>query len=85
MATPGVVPNVPAATCTAIGGTPLPGAQCLANKNATSVPDLQKYGKLGLYNAAYGEDIHIYGITLSKSSAASASARSCRTGRTCRS
>ncbi|HZZ91294.1 MAG TPA: DUF1302 domain-containing protein [Usitatibacter sp.] len=67
MATQGVVPGVPAATCGAIGGTPLPGNLCLANKNVTSVADLQKYGKLGTYNTAYGDDIRIYGITLSKS------------------
>ena len=67
MATPGVIPGIPAATCTAIGGTPLPGGLCLANKNATSLADLQKFGKLGLYNGAYGENIHIYGLSLSKS------------------
>ena len=67
MATPGVIPGVPAATCTAIGGTPLPGSLCLANKNATSLAELQKFGKLGLYNGAYGENIHIYGLSLSKS------------------
>ncbi len=67
MATPGVVPGVPAASCTAIGGTPLPGNLCFANPNATTIPDLQKYGKLGLYNTAYGENIHIYGLSLAKS------------------
>ena len=66
MATQGVIPGVPAATCGAIGGTPLPGSLCLANKNVTSVADLQQYGKLGTYNTAYGKDIRIYGITLSK-------------------
>ena len=35
--------------------------------NATTVADLQKFGKLGLYNGAYGDNIHIYGITLAKS------------------
>ena len=48
MATPGVVTGVPAATCTAIGGTPLPGGLCIVNKNATTLADLtQKFGKLG--------------------------------------
>jgi len=66
MATQGVIPGVPAATCGAIGGTALPGGLCLANKNVTSIADLQQYGKLGTYNTAYGKDIRIYGITLSK-------------------
>jgi hypothetical protein len=67
MATPGVIP-VPAAACTPRGGTPLPGGTlCFVNSNATTVADLQKFGKLGLYNGAYGDDIHFYGVTLSKS------------------
>jgi len=65
MVTPGVV-SVPAATCTAIGGTPLTPTTCLANKNATTVADLQKYGKAGTYQVAYGNDIHMYGVSLSK-------------------
>ncbi len=67
MATPGVIP-APAAACTPRGGTPLPGGTlCFVNPNATTIADLQKYGKLGLYNGAYGENIHIYGLTLAKS------------------
>jgi hypothetical protein len=66
MVTPGVA-TVPAATCTAIGGTPLNATTCLVNKNATTVADLQKYGKAGTYDTAYGNNIHMYGITLSKS------------------
>ena len=67
MATPGVAP-VPAAVCSARGGVPLPGGTlCFVNPKATTVADLQKFGKLGLYNGAYGDDIHIYGITLAKS------------------
>ena len=66
MATPGVI-AVPAAVCTAKGGVALPGGTlCFVNPNATTVPDLQKLGKLGLYNGAYGNDIHIYGITMAK-------------------
>jgi hypothetical protein len=66
MATPGVVP-VPAAACTPRGGTPLPGGTlCFVNPNATTIADLRQFGKLGLYNGAYGDDIHIYGITLAK-------------------
>jgi hypothetical protein len=66
MATPGVVPGVPAPLCTRIGGTPLPGNLCLANPAATSVPDLLARGKFGLYNTAYADDIEIYGVSLSK-------------------
>jgi hypothetical protein len=66
MATPGVVPGVPAPTCTAIGGVALPGNLCLANSAATSPAELQQFGKLGTYNAAYGDDIKIYGVSLSK-------------------
>jgi hypothetical protein len=63
--TPGLA-TVPAATCTAIGGQPLPGGACIINKNATSVADLQKFGKFGTYQTAYGDDIHIFGVTLAK-------------------
>ena len=65
VATLGAVTGVPAATCTAIGGTPVPGA-CVVNKNATTPDDLTKRGKLGTYSLAYGDDIHIAGITLAK-------------------
>ncbi len=67
MATPGVIP-LGATPCKALGGVSLPGGTlCFVNPNATTLSDLQKFGKLGLYNAAYGDDIHIYGLTLSKS------------------
>jgi Protein of unknown function (DUF1302) len=67
MATPGVIP-LGSGPCSALGGQPLPGGTlCFVNPNATTVADLQRFGKLGLYNGAYGDDIHIYGITLSKS------------------
>jgi len=67
MATPGVI-AVPTAPCTARGGTSLPGGTlCFVNPAATTIADLQKYGKLGLYNGAYGDNIHIYGLTLAKS------------------
>ena len=64
--TPGVVTGVPPATCTVIGGQPLPGGACIINKNATTLADLQKYGKYGVYGTAYGDSIHIYGLTFSK-------------------
>jgi len=66
MVTPGLATTVPAATCTAIGGIPLGGTNCIINQNATSVPELQKFGKVGTYNTAYGDNIHIYGLTLAK-------------------
>lgn len=64
--TAGIAANVPAAKCSAIGGQPLPGNACIINKNATSLTDLTKYGKFGTYDTAYGDDIHIYGITAAK-------------------
>ena len=66
MATPGVIP-APAALCSSRGGQPLPGGTlCFVNPQATTPADLQKFGKLGTYNGAYGDNIHIYGITLAK-------------------
>jgi len=67
MATPGVI-AAPAAACSSHGGVPLPGGTlCFVNPHATTISDLQKLGKLGTYNGAYGDNIHIYGITLAKS------------------
>ncbi len=68
MLTPGISTTVPAATCSAIGGIPLPptGAVCIINRNATTPTDLVTYGKAGLYNTAYGTDIDIFGVSLSK-------------------
>jgi len=65
-ATPGVATGLPSATCTAIGGTIVAPGVCLINKNATSVADLTQKGKFGTYGFAYGNNIHIYGISLSK-------------------
>jgi hypothetical protein len=65
MLTPGVA-ALPAATCTAIGGTVLSPTTCLVNKNATTVGDLKQYGKAGTYQIAYGNNIHLYGLSLSK-------------------
>ena len=64
MATPGFLP-APAALCSARGGVPV-GALCFLNPNASTVADLQKFGKLGTYNGAYGDNISIYGITAAK-------------------
>ncbi len=43
----------------------MPGA-CIVNKNATNAADLTQNGKLGTYSLAYGDNIHISGVTLSK-------------------
>ncbi len=65
VATLGAVPGVPAPTCAAIGGTVVPGA-CIVNSKATTPADLLQKGKLGTYTFAYGDNIHIAGLTLSK-------------------
>ncbi len=39
---------------------------CFVNPNATSLSQLQQFGKVGEYNAAYGDDIDIFGVSLSK-------------------
>ena len=64
--TPGFLPTVPAGACSAIGGIPLGGTNCIINRAATSPADLQRFGKLGTYQLTYGDNIHIYGVSLSK-------------------
>ena len=67
--TPGVQPLPSPQLCQAIGGQPLAPVSptpCLINGNATSVEALQKYGKVGTYQTAYGNNIHIYGVSLAK-------------------
>jgi hypothetical protein len=66
-ATPGVATGLPATTCTAVGGTNVAPGVCIINKNATSIADLTQKGKFGTYGFAYGNNIHIYGLSLSKS------------------
>ena len=69
MVTPGVQTLPSPQVCQAIGGQPLAPVSptpCLINGNATNVEDLQKYGKVGTYQTAYGNNIHIYGLSLSK-------------------
>lgn len=66
MVIPGTA-TLPAATCSALGGTPLSPTTCLVNKNATTVADLQKYGKAGQYQTYYGNNIQLLGVSLSKS------------------
>jgi len=69
MLTPGFA-NVPSpAVCTGIGGQPLAATSptpCIINKKVTNVADLTQKGRFGEYNAAFGEDIDIYGLSLSK-------------------
>jgi hypothetical protein len=68
MLTPGVVPGLtlPPAACTGIGGAPLPQNNCIINTQATNPQDLLGKGKFGLYNASFGEDVDIYGLSLSR-------------------
>ena len=69
MLTPGFA-NVPSpAVCTAIGGQPLAATAptpCIINQQATNLADLRSKGRFGTYNLAYGEDIDIFGLSLSK-------------------
>ena len=66
MATPSVLPGVPAAACTPRGGVPLPGNLCFVNPQAGSLAQLGQFGKIGEYNVAFGSDIDIFGVSLSK-------------------
>jgi hypothetical protein len=69
MVTPGVQPLPSPQVCQAVGGQPLAPISptpCLINSNATNVADLQNYGKVGTYQTAYGNNIHIYGVSLAK-------------------
>lgn len=69
MVTPGVQTLPSPQVCQAVGGQPLAPMSptpCLINSNATSVADLLKYGKVGTYQTAYGNNIHIYGLSLAK-------------------
>jgi len=64
--TPGLATGIPAATCGALGGQVLPGNACIVNPKATTLADLQRYGKYGTYQTAYGDNIHIFGVSLAK-------------------
>ncbi len=54
-------------TCTAIGGIIVAPGACIINPQATNVADLTQKGKVGTYQFAYGNNIHIFGVTLAKS------------------
>jgi hypothetical protein len=58
--------GLPTATCRAIGGIVVAPNACIINPAVTNVADLTQKGKAGEYGTAYGDDIQIYGITLSK-------------------
>jgi hypothetical protein len=61
------VAALPAAACTPRGGTPLSPTLCyLNNPQAGTVPELLQYGKIGEYNVAFGKDVDIIGLSLSK-------------------
>ena len=57
---------LPGATCTAIGGIIVAPGACIINPQATNVADLTQKGKAGTYATAYGNNIHIFGVTLAK-------------------
>ncbi len=69
---PGIATQVlPPATCVAIGGIPLGAtnpAACVLSYNTSAVTPAEfvQYGKYGEYNLAYGSDIDIFGVSLSK-------------------
>jgi hypothetical protein len=63
-----VVPAVaaaPAATCTALGFTPLAPSTCYINPAAATVPQILA-GSMGQYRTFYGRDIDIFGLSLSQ-------------------
>ena len=74
MLTPGVANSLPAGTCRAIGGVslvppaapPTTAGPCIINQQATNLADLRTKGRFGEYNVAFGEDIDIFGLSLSK-------------------
>lgn len=59
------VAALPAATCSALGKTPLGATTCLINPAAASVPQILG-GLIGNFTPAYGRDIDVFGFSLSK-------------------
>ncbi|GAB2514154.1 hypothetical protein GCM10027084_29650 [Pseudoxanthomonas sangjuensis] len=59
------VAAVPAATCSAVGLTPLAPNTCYINPAAASVPQILA-GQVGRYDVYFGQDIDIYGWSLSR-------------------
>jgi len=74
MATPAVANSLASGTCRAIGGDSLvpptaPGTvagPCIYNQDASNRADLLGKGRYGEYNLAFGEDVDIFGLSLSK-------------------
>jgi hypothetical protein len=74
MLTPGLANSLPKGVCQAIGGVSLlpPAAPptlsgpCIINTKATNVSDLMSKGRFGEYNVAFGDNIDIFGLSLSK-------------------
>ncbi|MDM0113696.1 DUF1302 domain-containing protein [Variovorax sp. J22R133] len=62
---PAVAAGVPAAACTRAGLRPVGPTTCYINPAAATVPQVQA-GQVGQYQAFYGRDIDIYGLSLSK-------------------
>lgn len=65
MVTPAVA-TLPAALCAARGGTPIAATTCYVNPGAASLQQLTQFGKIGLYNVAFGSDIDILGLSFAK-------------------
>jgi hypothetical protein len=57
---------LPATTCNAVGGVVVTPTACIINPRVTNLQQLRQFGKVGEYRTAYGDNIHIMGITLSK-------------------
>ena len=55
-----------AGPCAGIGGIVVAPGACIINPKVTSVAELTQKGKVGEYGTAYGDNIHIMGVTLSK-------------------
>ena len=69
MLTPGLATVPSPAVCAGIGGQPLAPSSptpCIINRYATNQADLLQKGRFGAYNLAFGEDIDIFGLSLSK-------------------
>ncbi len=60
------VASLPAALCSARGGTPVGPTTCYINPKAASLQQLTQLGKIGEYNFAFGSDIDIFGLSLAK-------------------
>lgn len=59
------VAALPAATCSALGKTALAANTCLVNPAAATVPQILS-GVVGNFSPAYGRDIDVFGVSLSK-------------------